>query len=192
MNTITDTEENTMAENILIISTSLRSGSNSETLANEVLKGASDAGNNAELVSMKDKQIAFCKGCLACQKTGKCVIKDDANEITEKMKNADVIVFATPVYYYGMSGQMKTLLDRANSLYISDYKFRRIFLVTASAEAEKETAEKTIIGLKGWIECYPKCVYAGEFLGGGFNDPNEIKGNAGTMKEAYEFGKGLC
>ena len=152
MNTITDTEENTMAENILIISTSLRSGSNSETLANEVLKGASDAGNNAELVSLKDKQIAFYKGCLACQKTGKCVIKDDANEITEKMKNADVIVFATPVYYYGMSGQMKTLLDRANSLYISDYKFRRIFLVTASAEAEKETAEKTIIGLKGWIE----------------------------------------
>ena len=141
-----------MAENILIISTSLRSGSNSETLANEVLKGASDAGNNAELVSLKDKQIAFYKGCLACQKTGKCVIKDDANEITEKMKNADVIVFATPVYYYGMSGQMKTLLDRANSLYISDYKFRRIFLVTASAEAEKETAEKTIIGLKGWIE----------------------------------------
>ena len=177
--------------NILIISTSLRNGSNSEILANEVLKGAADAGNIAELVSLKNKQIAFCKGCLACQKTGKCVIKDDADEITEKMKNADAIAFATPVYYYGMSGQMKTLLDRANSLYISDYRFRKIYLVTTSAEAEREAAEKTITGLKGWIECYTKCEYAGEYLGGGFNDPNEVKGNADTLKGAYEFGKGL-
>ena len=179
-----------MSKNILIISTSLRNGSNSEILANEVLKGAADAGNNAELVTLKDKQIAFCKGCLACQKTGHCVIKDDAVEIVEKMKNSDVIVFATPVYYYGMSGQMKTLLDRANPLYVSDYKFRKIYLVTASAEAEKETPEKTITGLKGWVECFSECEYAGEYLGGGFTDPNEVKGDPDTLKGAYEFGKG--
>ena len=181
-----------MSKNILIISTSLRNGSNSEILANEVLKGAVDAGNVAELVSLKDKQIAFCMGCLACQKSGKCVIKDDAPEIVDKMKDADVIVFATPVYYYGMSGQMKTLIDRANPLYISDYKFRKIYLVTASAEAEKEAAEKTILSLKGWVECFSKCEYAGEFLGGGFTDPNEVKGSSETLKGAYGFGKGLC
>lgn len=67
------------------------------------------------------KNIRFCKGCLACQKTQHCVINDDAPAIVAKMHDADVIVFATPIYYYEMCGQLKTLLDRANPLYSSDY-----------------------------------------------------------------------
>ena len=81
------------------------------------MNGARETGHKVEKVSLKDKTIGFCKGCLACQKTGNCVIQDDAGEIVEKMLHADVLVFATPVYYYEMSGQMKTLLDRANPLY---------------------------------------------------------------------------
>ena len=118
-----------MAKNILILSASLRAGSNSEALANAFADGARAAGHTVELVSLRGKNIAFCRGCLACQTLGRCVIGDDAVAITEKMQHADVIVFATPIYYYEMSGQLKTLLDRANALFPSDYAFRDIYLL---------------------------------------------------------------
>ena len=55
---------------------------------------------------MREKQVSFCKGCLACLKLGHCIIQDDAVEIAAKMHDADVLVFATPVYYYCVSGQL--------------------------------------------------------------------------------------
>lgn len=93
-------------KNILIISASLRGDSNSELLAGEFERGARDAGNRVEMISLKGKTIGFCRGCVACQKTRRCVIPDDAIEIAEKVKNADVPLFATPIYYYGMCGQL--------------------------------------------------------------------------------------
>ena len=100
-----------MAKKVLVISTSMRGNSNSEKLAEAFADGAKAAGNEVELISLKNKTIGFCKGCLACQQTGHCVIKDDANAITDKMLEADVIAWATPIYYYEMSGQMKTMID---------------------------------------------------------------------------------
>lgn len=119
-----------MAKKVLIISTSIRPNSNSEILANAFADGARTSGNEVELISLKNKTIDFCKGCFACQKLGHCVIKDDANAITEKMLNADVIVWATPIYYYEMSGQMKTMIDRANPLFTLDYRFRDVYLLS--------------------------------------------------------------
>lgn len=129
---------------VLVLSSSLRKGSNSETLAQEFAKGAAEAGNKVDFVSLRGKKIGFCMGCLACQKKGKCVIKDDAPAITEKMKNAEVIVFATPIYYYEMSSQHKTMLDRANSLYSSDYKFREIYLLTSAADTDAKAMGKKV------------------------------------------------
>ena len=154
-----------MTKNVLIISTSLRKGGNSDTLADNFAKGAAEKGHHVEKISLLHKQIAFCRGCLSCQKTEKCVIKDDANEIVEKMKNADVLVFATPVYYYEMSGQMKTLLDRANPLFPSDYKFRDIYLLASSAEDDKSAMDGAINGLGGWIACFPKTSLKGVVYG---------------------------
>ncbi len=125
-----------MAKNVLVISASMRANSNSDMLAAAFADGAAAAGNRVETVSLKGKSIAFCRGCLACQKLGRCVIADDAVEITEKMKNADVIAFATPIYYYEMSGQLKTLLDRANSLFPSDYAFRETYFLSCATEDE--------------------------------------------------------
>ena len=130
-----------MAKKVLVISTSVRGNSNSEKLAEAFADGARAAGNEVELVSLKNKTIAFCKGCLACQQTGHCVIKDDANAIADKMLEADVIAWATPIYYYEMSGQMKTMIDRANSLFPKDYKFRDVYLLTAAAEDEPDVDE---------------------------------------------------
>ena len=106
-----------MDKKVLIISSSPRKGGNSETLAAAFGKGARDAGNQVETVYLREKQVSFCKGCLACLKLGHCVIQDDAVEIAAKMHDANVLVFATPVYYYCVSGQLKTMLDRANPLF---------------------------------------------------------------------------
>ena len=90
-----------MKKKILILSTSLRKNSNSDCLAEAFAKGARNAGHGVEKISFIDKEIHFCKGCLACQKTMRCVMHDDADAIAKKMLTADVIVFATPIYYYG-------------------------------------------------------------------------------------------
>ncbi|MEG0685632.1 MAG: flavodoxin family protein, partial [Coprobacillus sp.] len=92
-------------KNILVISTSLRKGGNSDLLADSFIKGAKENSNHVEKVSLVDQDIHFCKGCLVCQKTNACVIKDDANSIINKIKEADAVVFSTPVYFYEMSGQ---------------------------------------------------------------------------------------
>lgn len=82
-------------KNVLVISTSLRTNSNSEALADAYLRGAADAGHHTEKVTLRGKEIQFCRGCLACQQLGRCVIQDDAAEISRKMHDADVIAFAT-------------------------------------------------------------------------------------------------
>ena len=115
-----------MSKKILILSTSLRNRSNSEALAVAFAEDAKHAGHTVQTRTLRGKSIAFCKGCLACQNLHHCVREDDALALTEDMRSTDVIVFVTPFYYYEMSGQMKTLLARANSLYGSVYAFRSI------------------------------------------------------------------
>lgn len=176
-----------MGKNVLAISSTLRKNGNSETLAREFLRGAKDAGHNVEFVTLQDKEIKFCKGCLACQKLQKCVIKDDSNDIVEKMKNADVIAFASPIYYYEMSGQLKTLLDRGNCMYGSDYKFRDIYFLATAADTGSHSADIALNGLKGWIMCYPKANLKGVILGAGVEAPGDIQDNP-AMDEAYKTG----
>lgn len=179
-----------MSKKVLVISTSLRNRSNSERLAEAFLKGAEEAGHQAEMISLKKKEIQFCQGCLACQRTRKCMIPDDSIEIVEKMKGADVIAFATPIYYYEMCGQMKTLLDRANPLYACDYQFRDIYLLMTAAEEEPEAAEGAIKGMEGWVSCFEYARLAGTVFGGGADEAGSIEGN-GTLDEAYELGKAI-
>jgi len=175
---------------IIVISTSLRHGSNSDMLAEKFLEGALSAGNNVEKISLVGKNIQFCKGCMACQKLGRCAIKDDVNDIMAKVLRADVVVWATPIYYYEMSGQMKTLIDRMNAMYEQDYAFRDVYLLTTAAEDDAETPKRAEMGLTGWIDCYPKSRLAGTLFCGGVNDAYEIEGNS-KLQEAYELGKSI-
>lgn len=179
-----------LMKNIVVISTSLRVSSNSDLLAEEFLKGAESAGHKVEKVELLGTQIAFCRGCFACSKLGQCVIDDDVNDIIKKVMHADVVVWATPIYYYEMSGQMKTLIDRMNAMYNLDYKFREVYLLTTAAEDEEFVPRRAEAGLTGWIDCYPKARLAGTLFCGGVNKPNEIKGNA-KLKEAFDLGKSV-
>ena len=173
---------------IIVISTSLRHGSNSNILAEKFIEGAKAAGNEVEKISLVGQNIQFCKGCMACQKQGRGVIKDDVNSIMAKVLKADVICWATPIYYYEMSGQMKTLIDRMNAMYEQDYQFRDVYLLTTAAEDEAETPKRAETGLTGWIDCYPKSRLAGTLFCGGVNEAREIEGNP-KLQEAYELGK---
>ena len=175
---------------VVVISTSMRAGSNSQMLAEQFAEGAKAAGNQVELISLRGKEIKFCVGCLACQKLGACVIKDDVPAIMEQVLNADVVCWATPIYYYEMSGQMKTLIDRMNAMFPKDYKFRDIYLLTTAAEDEAETPKRAEAGLTGWIDCYPKSHMAGTLFCGGVTMPCDINGNS-KLQEAYELGKNV-
>lgn len=178
-----------MGKKVLIVSTSIRNGSNSEILAREVERGTLDAGNEVEFVSLAGREIGFCRGCLACQKTGNCVIRDEMDALIGKVREADALVFASPIHYYEMSGQMKVFLDRCNPLYISDYKFRSVYLVTASAEKGDDVAERAAQGLQGWIECFPKASFGGLLSSGGVTGPNEAAGREDLLAAALEFGR---
>ncbi len=176
---------------ILVISTSLRPRSNSDILTEWLVAGARDAGHQVEEISLKGKELKYCIGCLACQKTQRCVQKDDAVWIADKMKDADTLVFSTPIYYYEMSGQMKTLLDRMNPLYTSDYRFRRVYMLSVAAEDETYTPEKAVSGLEGWVDCFEKAKLCGSLFVGGLNSPGEAAANDEALEKAYQFGKSL-
>ena len=176
---------------VIVISTSLRPGSNSDMLADQFIEGAKAAGNDVEKISLTGKNIQFCKGCMACQRLGRCIINDDVNDIMARVLKADVVVWATPIYYYEMSGQMKTLIDRMNALYPLDYQFRDVYLLTTAAEDEEHVPQRAVAGLTGWIDCYPKSRLAGTLVWGGVNAAREIEGNP-KLQEAFEMGKGIA
>ena len=179
-----------MSKKVLVISTSLRNNSNSDALADEFIRGAQESGNQVEKVSLRGKTINYCRGCFACLTTGRCAIRDDTNAIVEKMLHADVLVFSSPIYYYEMCGQMKTLLDRANPLYSLDYQFRDVYFLSAAAENEESVDSRAVSGLEGWIACFPKSRLAGKVFAGGVTDPGEIQNHAALAK-AYEAGRNV-
>ena len=175
---------------IVVISTSLRPGSNSNALAEQFAEGAKTAGNEVEFISLRGKEIKFCIGCMSCQKTGACVFKDDVPAIMDKVLDADVVCWATPIYYYEMSGQMKTLIDRMNAMYPKDYRFREVYLLTTAAEDEEHTPKRAESGLQGWIDCFDKAALKGHLFCGGVNDPREISGSA-KLEEAFGLGESV-
>ena len=175
-------------KNVLIISTSLRKNGNSETLANAFAKGAIEAGNSVEQISLNGKNIGFCNACLHCMKTAECVKKDDMEPLLMKMQQADVLVFATPIYFYSMTGQMKTFLDRTNPLYPTEFKFRDIYLLASSADPNKSAIDGAMKGVEGWISCFPKTRLAGTLHAAGIDQLGDIQTLPETLREAFEMG----
>lgn len=178
-----------MSKRVVIISSTYRAGGNSDTLCDEFLRGCQEAGCEAEKISLRGKNIGFCHACYACRKTGECVQRDDAITIMDAMCAADVIVLATPVYFYSLSGQLKTLIDRCLSCgaKLTDKEF--YFMATAAAD--RAAMERTMDALRGFTDCLPGAKVMGEIYGEGAWQLGEIQGNP-AMREAYEAGKSLA
>ena len=177
-----------MSKNVLILSTSPRKGGNSDLLADAFAAGAREAGHEVEKVCLYDKDIAFCRGCLACQKTQRCVIRDDADAIAQKMLTADVLVFATPIYFYEMCGQMKTMLDRTNPLFPADYAFRDVYLLASAADTDESAMDGAIKGLQGWIACLEKATLKGVIRGVGAEGVGAVRNIPGVLENARDMG----
>lgn len=97
---------------VLVINGSPRAKGNSDLLCDEFIRGAKEAGNQVEKIALREKEISPCKACYACFRTGSCIQNDDMGEILKKVKEADVLVLASPTYFLTMSGQMKMFIDR--------------------------------------------------------------------------------
>lgn len=175
---------------IAIIASSPRKSGNSNTLVKEFTRGAEEAGNAVQTVFLKDIQMDFCRGCMTCNQTLKCVINDDVREVLETMKTADVIVFATPVYYYSVSGQLKTFFDRTSPLFADKYQFTDVYLLATAAEDEPETVAGTKTAVMGWIDCYPGTRLVKTVFAGGVDAVGEIEGHT-ALQQAYETGKNV-
>ncbi len=178
-------------KNIVIVNSTYRRGGNSEILAEQFKKGAEQSGNTVSTINLREMEPKFCIGCLSCQKTGKCVLKDGINELLPIVRNADVLVFATPVYYYSVSGQLKTFLDRLNPLYGRDIKFRQVYLLTTAADTEKCAMDGAIKSVQGWIDCFDGVELFGVVYGVGAEGIGAVR-NTDAFTEAYEMGKSIC
>ena len=177
-----------MGKNVLVVSTSLRTNSNSHTLALAFAEGAREAGHDVETVSLRGKRIEFCRGCLACQSGATCPLHDDAAAIVERIVAADAVAFATPIYFYEMAGQMKTLLDRSNPLFPSDYAFRDIYLLATAADSAESSMDGAVKGLEGWIACFEKAALRGVVRGTGADGAGTILQVPAALKSAFELG----
>jgi len=173
---------------ILIVSTSPRRNSNSEALALAFAAGAKEAGHEVEFVTLRGKTVNFCRGCFVCQEKLRCVIRDDADSICREALTADALVFATPIYYYEMSGQLKTLLDRLNPLFPSDYAFRDVYLLTSAAEEEDSVPSRAVSGVEGWVDCFERARLAGTVFMGGVTEAGE-KPDHPALEEARRMGR---
>ncbi|MEI0490665.1 flavodoxin family protein [Brachyspira pulli] len=176
-----------MSKKVLIISSSPRRGGNSDLLCDEFLKGAKEAGHDAEKIFLKDKKINYCEDCGTCYKNNKpCVQKDDMKEILDKMLEADVIVMATPVYFYTMNAQMKTFIDRCVTKYLEIKNKDFYFIATAATEDEKEMV-RTIDGFRGFLDCLEDVREKGVILAHSVWNKEEVKDKK-YMQDAYNLG----
>lgn len=177
-------------KNILILSSSPRRGGNSDMLCDEFMRGAHEAGHNIEKIFLRDKTIGYCTGCSTCSLHGKpCPQKDDMAEMLDKMVAADVIVMATPVYFYTMSAQMKTLIDRCCGRY-TEMNDKEFYFIVTAAEDDKSKMERTVDTFQGFLDCIERPRLKGVVYGLGVWHTGEIKGHK-AMRQAYETGKGI-
>lgn len=178
-----------MSKNVLILSGSPRRGGNSDLLCDEFERGAGDAGNTVEKIFVRDKKIGFCNACYGCRKTGKCVIKDDMAQVLERMHWADVIVMASPVYFYSIDAQMKALIDRTLPQW-TKLDNKELYYIMTAAEDSDTVMDCTLECFRGFAVCLNGAKEMGVLYGKGVYEAGAVK-NTNYMQQAYEMGKGV-
>ncbi len=176
-----------MSKKVLILSGSPRKDGNSDILCDEFARGARQAGHEVEKIRVAEKNIGFCRACYACRETGECVIKDGMAEVMQKMIDCDVMVLASPVYFYSIDAQLKAVIDRSVARW-TQVKNKEFYYIVTAADSEKESAEATLGCFRGYADCVDGAKERGVIYGMGVYDKGEVK-NTRAMQEAYEAGK---
>ena len=176
-----------MNKRVLIISASPRRSGNSDLMAEQFKKGAVEAGNTVEKIFLANKKIGYCLACDYCKKNnGICVQKDDMTDLLNSMMLADVIVLASPVYFYNVSAQLKTFMDRTYARF-ETFKKREFYGVFSCADGPGEYINHVTDALKGFAVCFPDSEYKGSVIG--YNSGAHGSVSEEHLKEAFELGK---
>lgn len=176
-----------MAKKVLILSGSPRKNGNSDLLCNEFMKGALEAGHQVEKIRVQEKNIGYCRACYACRDTGACAVKDDMAFVMQKMIDCDVMVLASPVYFYSVDAQLKAVIDRSVARW-TEVKNKEFYYIVTAADQELEAAETTINCFRGYADCVEGAEEKGIIYGMGTYEKGEVIGTK-AMTEAYEMGK---
>ena len=175
-------------KNILVLSSSPRKNGNSDILCEQFIKGAKESGHNTEKIYISDMKINYCTGCGICNTTGKCVQKDGMEKLHEKMLKADVIVFAAPVYFYSMCGQMKVFIDRLVPVYTKLLN-KEVYIMVTAWDSEKANLNSTVEAIRGLTrDCMERTIERGVILGSGSAEKGDVK-NIPAYLESYEMGR---
>ena len=175
-----------MSKNVLILSGSPRKNGNSDLLCDEFMKGAIEAGHQVEKIRVAEKNIGYCRACYGCKDTGVCVIKDDMAEVLQKMINCDVLVLASPVYFYSIDAQLKAVIDRSVARWL-EVKDKELYYIMTAADSEKASMETTLACFRGYADCVEGAKEMGVIYGTGVYEKGEVK-DTKAMQEAYEMG----
>lgn len=135
---------------VVIISSSMRKG-NSDTLCDEFEKGVRFAGNEVTRINLREKNIGYCRACCDCYEIGSCKLRDDMNTLYTSVQEADVLVFATPIYFGGISGQLKTFLDRLYPIY-QTLKATSAYVIATCYQDSKPFIDQSIYDIKRFLE----------------------------------------
>lgn len=176
-----------MKKKVLILSGSPRKGGNSDLLCDELMRGALGSGNVVEKIRPAEKNIGYCRACYACKGTGVCAIKDDMAEIIQKIIDADVLVLASPVYFYSIDAQLKAVIDRTVARW-TEVKNKDFYYIVTAADAEREAVETTLACFRGYAACVNGAREKGVIYGTGVYEKGSVKGTK-MMCEAYETGR---
>jgi multimeric flavodoxin WrbA len=173
--------------NILILSGSPRKGGNTDLLVEAFAKGASQI-HHVEVVSVHDSKINPCLGCNACfmSKDNTCAQKDDMTIIYEKMACADMLVIASPVYFYGLSAQLKAIIDRCHNPIRDTFHIKKTALLLVGAATLPELFDSILAQYQLCLNFF-KLEDVGRMLVRGVKDKGDIK-NTDALNEAFELG----
>jgi multimeric flavodoxin WrbA len=186
---------------VLGIFGSPRKGGNTELLLEEALKGAEAEGAEVERLHIADYNIIPCKECLACFKDGNCIILDDMAKIYPKLLDADVIILASPIFFYGVTAWAKALIDRCQALWARKYQLkdpslgkegrkRKGFFISVGGTKGQKTFEGAILTARYFFDVL-NAEYAGELVLRGVDDKGDVLKHPEALHEAFEAGKRL-
>lgn len=184
---------------VLGIMGSPRIRGNADLLLEEALKGAKSQGAEVEKIVVDKLEIAPCKEYLGCFKNGNCVIRDDMDEIYPKLLEADVVIIASPMFFYGVSSQVKALIDRCQALWARKHVLKQslpegdrkgAFIAVGATKGER-LFEGSILTVKYFFDAI-NVKYADELLVRGVDTRGEIKQHPTALADAFGLGTRLA
>ena len=178
-----------MGKRILVFLSGRNDGS-TNVLCDEFINGAKESGNYVEKILVNNKNINYCLGCRACKlNKGICIHKDDMTEILYKIISSNIIVFASPVYFYSFNAQMKAIMDRTYAK-LESIKDKEAYLIISGAAPTKNYMNTIVESFEKYIDCFENIELRGIIYGCGAIEKDFLKGKD-VIKEAYDMGKSI-